>query len=80
MKCSESHVPPLFQLRALSDALKHSIEVIQASGSPMTIGEQYLSQHKKPLIVTFHRHLYRLGEHYNAVVPHIETDVENKVS
>lgn len=64
------------ELRALSDALKYPIEVIQAVGPPMTVGEQYLAS-KKPLIVTFHRHLYRLGEHYNSVAPYVEDEQES---
>lgn len=71
-------IPFLFthQLRALSDALKYPIEVVQAVGPPMTIGEQYLGS-KKPLIVTFHRYLYRLGEHYNSVAPYVEDEQES---
>ncbi|XP_034230658.1 deubiquitinase OTUD6B [Thrips palmi] len=64
------------ELRALSDALKYPIEVVQAEGPPMTIGEQYLAS-KKPLIVTFHRYLYRLGEHYNSVAPYVEDEQES---
>ncbi|KAE8740065.1 hypothetical protein FOCC_FOCC014433 [Frankliniella occidentalis] len=64
------------ELRAISDSLKCPIEVIQAVGPPMTIGEPYLAS-KKPLIVTFHRYLYRLGEHYNSVGPYVEDEPEN---
>ncbi|KAK3909052.1 Deubiquitinase OTUD6B [Frankliniella fusca] len=64
------------ELRAISDSLKCPIEVVQAAGPPMTIGEQYRSS-TKPLIVTFHRFLYRLGEHYNSVAPYVEDDPEN---
>lgn len=63
------------ELRAISDALKCPIEVIQAAGPPMTIGEQYVKA-RKPLIVTFHRFLYRLGEHYNSVGPYVEEEPE----
>ncbi|KAG5888459.1 hypothetical protein JTB14_017187 [Gonioctena quinquepunctata] len=54
------------ELRALSNILKTPIKVIQATGPPTLQGEQF----KGPeLILTYHRHLYRLGEHYNSTVP-----------
>lgn len=65
------------ELRALSDTLKYPIEVIQASGPPMTVGEQYLKLNK-PLTVTFHRYLYRLGEHYNSVAAYVEDDQDTE--
>lgn len=53
------------ELKALSHVLQCPIKVIQASG-PLTIqGDNFNSP---PLIVTYHRHLYRLGEHYNSTV------------
>lgn len=54
------------ELKALSNILKSPIKVIQASGPPTLQGESF----KGPeLILTYHRHLYRLGEHYNSTVP-----------
>lgn len=54
------------ELRALSNILKCPIKVIQAAGPPTLQGESF----KGPeLILTYHRHLYRLGEHYNSTIP-----------
>ncbi|XP_041376616.1 deubiquitinase OTUD6B-like [Gigantopelta aegis] len=52
------------ELRALSHILKSQIEVIQADAPPIIMGEEF---HTNPLIVTYHRHAYGLGEHYNSV-------------
>ncbi|CAG4944363.1 unnamed protein product [Colias eurytheme] len=52
------------EIRALSNILKCPITVIQATG-PETIeqGEEYPGP---SLIITYHRHMYSLGEHYNS--------------
>lgn len=56
------------EITALSQALKRPIEVIQAEGPPVQVG---LEDYKdcKPIILTYHRHYYGLGEHYNSVKP-----------
>ena len=51
------------ELSALANALKRPIEVVQAEGPPVKIGEENQGQ---PLILTYHRHYYGLGEHYNS--------------
>nr|CAI5817284.1 unnamed protein product [Callosobruchus analis] len=54
------------ELRALSNILMCPIKVIQATGPPTLQGESF----KGPeLVLTYHRHLYRLGEHYNSTMP-----------
>ncbi|KAJ8982057.1 hypothetical protein NQ317_001466 [Molorchus minor] len=54
------------ELRALSNILTCPIKIIQANGPPTIQGETF----KGPeLILTYHRHLYRLGEHYNSTMP-----------
>lgn len=53
------------ELKALSNALKCPIKIIQASGPPTILGEDFKGP---PLILTYHRHLYRLGEHYNSTM------------
>lgn len=58
------------ELRALSNILMCPIKVIQASGPPTLQGENF----KAPeLVLTYHRHLYRLGEHYNSTVSDSQT-------
>ncbi|TMW49282.1 hypothetical protein DOY81_005638 [Sarcophaga bullata] len=54
------------ELKALSSILKVPIEVIQADGSPTIQGAEYGGA---PLVITYHRHMYSLGEHYNSTVP-----------
>lgn len=54
------------EIKALSNALECPIRVIQASGPPTMQGENFKGQ---PLTITYHRHLFRLGEHYNSTVP-----------
>jgi len=54
------------ELKALSIVLKMPITVIQGEGADMTVGEEFSTE---PLILTYHRHLHALGEHYNSVIP-----------
>lgn len=59
------------ELKALSNILSCPIKVIQATGPPTVQGETFQGPE---LILTYHRHLYRLGEHYNSTMPLIEED------
>ncbi|XP_061402225.1 deubiquitinase OTUD6B [Musca vetustissima] len=54
------------ELKALSTILKVPIEVIQADGSPTIQGAEEFGG--APLIITYHRHMYSQGEHYNSTV------------
>lgn len=54
------------EIQALSNALKLKIEVLQAQGRPTISGADF--PNAPHLIVTYHRHFYRLGEHYNSTV------------
>lgn len=53
------------ELRALSNILKCPIKIIQAAGQPTVQGENFTGPQ---LVLTYHRHLYRLGEHYNSTI------------
>ncbi len=70
------------ELRALSEGLKCPIVVFSAEGPPLTMGAEYAPIEtrestfddfgwdvKKALLLSFHRHYYALGEHYNSVIP-----------
>ena len=68
------------ELRALSEALKCPIVVFSSEGPPLTMGAEYFATEeeregednwgeKKALLLSFHRHYYALGEHYNSVIP-----------
>lgn len=52
------------ELQALSNILKCGIHVVQSTlPSVITQGDEFKGS---PLIITYHRHMYRLGEHYNS--------------
>lgn len=52
------------EIKALSNALKVPIEVLQSSGPPTIQNDDNFSG--PPLVLTFHRFMYSLGEHYNS--------------
>ncbi|KAJ0181948.1 hypothetical protein K1T71_002670 [Dendrolimus kikuchii] len=62
------------EIKALSNCLKCPINVIQATG-PDSI-EQGNEFKGAPLIITYHRHMYSLGEHYNSTVQREPEDTE----
>lgn len=64
------------ELRALSEAMKCCVEVIQAEGPPMVVGEEYFKEGGPKLILTYHRRMYSLGEHYNSVKPYVPEEEE----
>lgn len=66
------------EIQALSNCLEVKIEVLQSSGSPTISGNEFKSPH---LIVTYHRHFFGLGEHYNSTRPltaAAEEEVDNE--
>lgn len=52
------------EIKALSNALKVPIEVLQSSGPPTIQNDDNFPG--PPLVLTFHRFMYSLGEHYNS--------------
>lgn len=52
------------EINALSNVLKVPIEVLQATGNPTIQGADEFAPPN--LILTYHRHMYSLGEHYNS--------------
>ena len=55
------------ELQALSQQLKQEIHVFQVNSPLICIGEEFKSD--SPLRVSYHRHAYGLGEHYNSIIP-----------
>uniref|UniRef100_A0A0N5CHD1 OTU domain-containing protein n=1 Tax=Strongyloides papillosus TaxID=174720 RepID=A0A0N5CHD1_STREA len=53
------------ELKAISDYLKKKIEVVQSEMRNVIIGEEYEGS---PIIITYHKNAYGLGEHYNSTV------------
>ncbi|XP_055371246.1 deubiquitinase OTUD6B [Condylostylus longicornis] len=66
------------EIRAISNVLKVRIEVLQATGPP-TIQEcdEGTKDIGPTLVITYHRHMYSLGEHYNSTIP-LEIDEEQE--
>ena len=56
------------ELRALSQALHRRIVVYSANAPPLTMGCDIATE-DEPIRVSYHKHYYALGEHYNCVVP-----------
>ena len=54
------------EITALSRALRKPIEVIQAEGPIVQVGIDEFND-QKPIVLSYHRHYYGLGEHYNSV-------------
>lgn len=52
------------EIKALSNALRVPIEVLQSSGPPTIQNDENFNG--PPLVLTFHRFMYSLGEHYNS--------------
>jgi len=55
------------EIRALANEFKIPIEVVQADGPVINVGGEEFGN-ESPLILSYHRHFYRLGEHYNSVI------------
>jgi OTU domain-containing protein 6 len=53
-----------FEIQALSKSLKRQIHIIQADSPLLKIGEEFLGE---PLRISYHKHSFGLGEHYNSV-------------
>jgi OTU domain-containing protein 6 len=67
LKIKELNAPvwgSMTELKALSDVLAVLIQVIQAEGSEILIGDA--SRYQTKLIITYHRHMFGSGEHYNS--------------
>lgn len=54
------------EVMALSKALSRQIHIVQMSSDVLKIGEEFLDA--QPIMLSYHRHAYGLGEHYNSLV------------
>jgi len=57
------------ELRAIASWLECPIHVYDSTAPLLIMGEEFVSSTKIPLRVTYHRHYFSLGEHYNSVEP-----------
>lgn len=55
------------EIRALSNLLKCPVNVLQATGPDII--EQGSEFEGPALLITYHRYMYQLGEHYNSTLP-----------
>lgn len=62
------------ELKALSNVLRVPIEVLQATGPPTVQNDEQFAG--PPLVLTYHRFMYSLGEHYNSTAPLRETSTD----
>ncbi|KAM9963367.1 hypothetical protein ACTFIW_006595 [Dictyostelium discoideum] len=53
------------ELKALSQSLKKVITIFNAYSNDIIIGEEFTN----PIYLTYHRHAFTLGEHYNSAIP-----------
>lgn len=58
------------ELRALASVLHRPIVIYQATSAELTIGDD----NADPILLTYHRRQYALGEHYNSVAPLLPSD------
>jgi len=63
------------EIVALSKALDRCIAVYSAGAEPIVTGD---SNSDKPINISFHRHYFGLGEHYNSIVPVLEEEEEEE--
>ena len=54
------------ELQAISNSLKRAIHIVQMGSSMLKIGEEF--NDKPPILLSYHRHAYGLGEHYNSLI------------
>lgn len=63
------------ELKALASSLRSCICVYEANRPVLKMGEEFISAgvgggaEAQPIRVSYHKHYYALGEHYNSVVP-----------
>lgn len=56
------------ELTAISQFTRKPIQIYQAENKrPISI-EPRMKSEKRPILLSFHKHLYHLGEHYNSLV------------
>ncbi|KAL2917976.1 OTU protein [Polyrhizophydium stewartii] len=56
------------EIQAISQVLRRPIHVVQRGSGVLQIGQDQFGD-AAPLFVSYHRHAYGLGEHYNSLVP-----------
>ncbi|KAF2073312.1 hypothetical protein CYY_005365 [Polysphondylium violaceum] len=66
------------ELKALSHSLKLPITIHNAYSQDIIIGEEFMNESKSnSMHLSYHRHAFTLGEHYNSVIPLITIENNN---
>lgn len=62
------------EIKALSECLQRPIFVYEANAPVVKMGEEFYNPHspEQPIRLTYHKHYYALGEHYNSVTQLVE--------
>ena len=57
------------EIRALSECLQRVIYIYEANAPVIKMGEEHHNRYstEEPIRLTYHKHYYALGEHYNSV-------------
>jgi OTU domain-containing protein 6 len=70
--CTKMELTPAWggqlELQAISRSLECELWVHSADAPIVKMGQEFANQQKPPLQVSFHKHYFALGEHYNSVV------------
>lgn len=53
-----------FEIQALAQSLQRPIHIIQVGSPVLILGEEF---DQPPLLISYHKHAYALGEHYNSL-------------
>lgn len=57
------------EIQALCESLQRKIHVYSADAPLLRMGEDTVASDAPPLRISYHKHYYALGEHYNSVIP-----------
>lgn len=60
------------ELTAIAQITKKPIHIYQADCPTPILIEPSIKTNKKPIVLSFHKHLYHLGEHYNSLISNSE--------
>lgn len=56
------------ELTAISELTNKPIKIFQASSKKPIVIEPAKGSSREPIVLSFHKHLYHLGEHYNSLI------------
>lgn len=60
------------ELTAITQFTKKAVHIYQADHREPIIIEPAIKTEKKPMLISFHKHLYHLGAHYNSLIEDVD--------